>query len=83
MSAMSGELAQLLPTPRHFEQAGELVTEELIAESIVCGPDLDHHVEQLQAYADAGVDELYVQQVGGGHDAFFAAYAEHVLPRFH
>lgn len=79
---LPGELAQLLPTPAHFEQAGELVTEELIGESIACGPDLDLHLERIQAYADAGVDELYVQQVGGGHDAFFAAYAEHVLPRF-
>jgi G6PDH family F420-dependent oxidoreductase len=79
---LPGELPVLLPTPAHFEQAGELVTEELIAESIACGPDLDLHLERIQAYADAGVDELYVQQVGGGHEAFFAAYAEHVLPRF-
>lgn len=79
---LPGELAQILPTPAHFEQAGELVTEERIAESIACGPDIDLHLERVQAYADAGVDELYVQQVGGGHDAFFAAYAEHVLPRF-
>ncbi len=31
---------------------------------------------------DAGVDELYVQQVGGGHDQFFEVYAREVLPRF-
>src|SRR3954447_14506879 len=29
-----GELAQVLPTPAHFEQASELVTEEMIAEAI-------------------------------------------------
>jgi G6PDH family F420-dependent oxidoreductase len=80
--ALPGELAQILPTPAHFEQASQLVTEELVAESIVCGPDVDLHLEQIQAHADAGVDELYVQQVGGNHEAFFAAYAEHVLPRF-
>ncbi|CAB4938385.1 unannotated protein [freshwater metagenome] len=79
---LPGELAQILPTPAHFEQAGQLVTEDLIAESITCGPDVDLHVERIQAYADAGVDELYVQQVGGEHEAFFAAYREHVLPRF-
>lgn len=79
---LPGELAQILPTPAHFEQAGSLVTEELVAESIVCGPDIDKHLEQLQAHADAGVDELYVQQVGGNHEAFFRAYAEHVLPEF-
>jgi G6PDH family F420-dependent oxidoreductase len=80
--ALPGELAQILPTPTHFEQASELVTEEMIAESVPCGPDLDKHVEALQEYADAGADELFVQQIGGGHDAFFEAYEREVLPRF-
>jgi G6PDH family F420-dependent oxidoreductase len=80
--ALPGELAQVLPTPRHFEQACELVTEEMIAGSLPCGPDVDAHVAALQEFADAGVDELYVQQVGGDHDAFFGAYARDVLPRF-
>jgi G6PDH family F420-dependent oxidoreductase len=79
--ALPGELAQVLPSPAHFEQATELVTEEMIASSTPCGPDLDEHVEALRAYADDGVDELYVQQIGGGHEAFFAAYAREVLPR--
>ncbi len=80
--ALPGELAQVLPNPAHFEQASTLVTVEMVAESVPCGPDLDKHVEQLQALADAGVDEAYVQQVGGGHEEFFAAYREHVLPKF-
>jgi G6PDH family F420-dependent oxidoreductase len=80
--SLPGELAQVLPTPAHFEQASELVTEEMIAESVPCGPDLDQHVEALQEYADAGVDELFVQQIGGGQDAFFDVYAREVLPRF-
>ena len=60
-----------------------LITPEMVAEAgLPTGPDLDEHVESLQAYADAGVTELYVQQIGGGHDGFFAAYAKSVLPRF-
>jgi G6PDH family F420-dependent oxidoreductase len=78
--AMPGELAQILPTPAHFEQTAELITEEMIGESVVCGPDLDRHLAQLRQFADAGVDELYVQQVGDGHEAFFAAYRDTVLP---
>ena len=81
--ALPGELAQILPTPRHFEQATELVTEEMIGESVPCGPDLDRHVEALQEYADAGFDELYVQQVGTRHEEFFDVFAREVLPRFH
>jgi G6PDH family F420-dependent oxidoreductase len=79
---LPGELSQVLPTPAHFEQASELVTEEMIADSIVCGPDLDRHVERLREFEDAGFDELYVQQVGGGHERFFELYAREVLPRF-
>jgi len=36
---LPGELAQELPTPQHFEQATSLVTEEMVAEAVVCGPD--------------------------------------------
>jgi G6PDH family F420-dependent oxidoreductase len=79
---LPGELAQVLPTPAHFEQASELVTEEMIGETVPCGPDLDEHLETIQAYADAGVDELYIQQVGGGHEAFFDAYEREILPKF-
>ena len=78
---LPGELAQILPTPAHFEQASSLVTPEMLAESITCGPDVDRHVQTLQAYADAGFDELYVNQIGPDQDAFFAAYRDEVLPR--
>ncbi len=76
-----GELAQVLPQPAHFEQAAELVTEEMISETVPCGPDLDEHVAGLREFADAGVDELFVHQVGGNTEAFFRAYEREVLPR--
>jgi G6PDH family F420-dependent oxidoreductase len=79
---LPGELAQILPTPQHFEQASELVTEEMIAEDTPCGPDVERHIEVIQQYVDAGFDELYVQQIGPEQDAFFEAYAQHVLPGF-
>jgi G6PDH family F420-dependent oxidoreductase len=78
--ALPGELAQILPTPAHFEQASELVTEEMIAQDVTCGPDVDRHLEAIRAYERAGFDELYINQIGPEQDAFFAAYREHVLP---
>jgi G6PDH family F420-dependent oxidoreductase len=78
---LPGELAQVLPTPEHFEQAVELVTEEMIGEAVPCGPDLERHAEAIQEFAEAGVDELYVHQIGGGHEQFFEAYAREILPR--
>ena len=80
--ALPGELAQILPTPQHFEQATQLVTEEMIAEETPCGPDIERHISALREYADAGFDELYVQQIGPEQDGFFDVYREHVLPRF-
>ncbi|HWE34741.1 MAG TPA: TIGR03557 family F420-dependent LLM class oxidoreductase [Solirubrobacteraceae bacterium] len=79
--ALPGELAQVLPTPEHFEQAAELVTEEMVAADVPCGPDVDEHVEAIRAYEEAGFDELYVNQIGPEQDAFFAAYRDQVLPR--
>jgi len=79
---LPGELAQVLPTPAHFEQASELVTEDMVADTVPCGPDLDRHMEALQEYADAGVDELFVQQIGSNQDEFFDTWAKEVLPHF-
>jgi G6PDH family F420-dependent oxidoreductase len=78
---LPGELAQVLPTPRHFEQASELVTPEMVAEAVPCGPDPQRYVDQLRSYLDAGYDEVYVQQIGPDQDQFFEFWTEHVLPR--
>jgi hypothetical protein len=66
---------------QHFEQASELVTEEMLAAEVPCGPDVDRHVEAIREYAEAGFDELYINQIGPEQDAFFEAYREQVLPR--
>jgi G6PDH family F420-dependent oxidoreductase len=80
---LPGELAQVLPTPEHFQQASELVTEDVVREAgLPLGPDVNEHVASVEEYAKAGVDELFVQQIGGGHHAFFDAYGKYVLPRF-
>lgn len=80
--ALPGELAQVLPQPRHFEQASSLVTPEMVGEMVVCGDDADAHVEKLQKFVDAGYDEIYVNQIGPDQRGFFEFYAERILPRF-
>ncbi len=80
---LSGELAQILPTPAHFEQASELVTEAMVAEAVPCGPDIEAQIESFEQYSRAGFDELYVQQIGGASERFFEVYANEVLPYFH
>ena len=80
---MPGLLLTDLPTPEHIEQASSLLSEDMVAQAIPCGADLDRHLREIQAFADAGVDELYVGQIGCGHEDFFHAYEREVLPRFH
>ena len=78
---LPGELAQILPTPSHFEQAATLVTEDMIREAVPCGPDVGALVETFQAFADAGFDELYVQQIGDRQAEFFAVLEQEILPQ--
>ncbi|MET9508196.1 TIGR03557 family F420-dependent LLM class oxidoreductase [Streptomyces flavidovirens] len=78
---LPGELGQVLPVPRHFEQASTLVTEDMVASNVVCGDDTDAHVRGLLAYADAGFDRAYVNQIGPDQREFFDFYRTKVLPQ--
>jgi G6PDH family F420-dependent oxidoreductase len=80
-AGLPGELSQVLPSPKHFEQASELVTEDMTRQSTTCGRDLDAHVRAFQPYADAGFDEIYVSNMGPNHRMFFDLYRDEVLPR--
>ncbi|WP_114423424.1 TIGR03557 family F420-dependent LLM class oxidoreductase [Nocardioides houyundeii] len=80
-SGLPGELAQVLPSPRHFEQASELVTKESTAESLACGPDVDAHVDYLRPAVEAGFDELYVGNIGRHYRDMITTYGAEVLPR--
>ena len=80
-SGLPGELAQVLPTPHHFEQAAELVTPDMLRGQITCGPDPDTHLKMINTYAEAGFDELYVANIGPHHEGFFELYAERILPQ--
>jgi G6PDH family F420-dependent oxidoreductase len=79
---LSGELAQVLPQPAHFDQATELVTEEQIAESVPCGPDTEKLVAAFREFEEAGFDELYVAQIGPRQSEFFEVLERDLLPHF-
>jgi G6PDH family F420-dependent oxidoreductase len=78
---LPGELAQILPTPAHFEQASELVTEEMVADSIPTGADPEDYVKSITEYADAGYDEIYIHNIGPHHEAFFRFFEGKVRPQ--
>lgn len=80
-SGLTGELAQELPTPRMFEQASEMVTEEMAVGDKPHGPDPEPYVQHLQEYVDAGFTELYVQQIGPDQEGFLRFWQAEVAPR--
>lgn len=80
-SGVPGELSQVLPSPRHFEQAAQLVTRDMVKESFVCGPDAQPHLEMIGTYTDAGFDEVYVANSGPNYRELFDLYKREVLPK--
>jgi G6PDH family F420-dependent oxidoreductase len=79
-ASVPGELAQVLPSPRHFEQVSSLVTKEMTREAIVSGPDPQAHVAAVREYVDAGYDEVYVSNMGPHYEGFMRLYRDEVLP---
>lgn len=80
-AGVPGQLSQDLPTPTHFEQASELVTPEMIAENVPCGPDPDKVLESVKKYVDAGFDHVYFHQIGPDQDGFFRFWRDEVARR--
>jgi G6PDH family F420-dependent oxidoreductase len=79
--AINGGAMTELPRPQDFETLAELVREDDLTSSIVCGNDPERHLEGIAAFARAGYDTVYVHQIGPDQDAFFEFYAKEVLPR--
>jgi coenzyme F420-dependent glucose-6-phosphate dehydrogenase len=79
-AAMPGQLSQELALPAYFEQAAQMVTEEMIAAAITCGPDPERHVAAIGEYIDAGFTHVAVHQVGPDQVGFMRFYEREVLP---
>ena len=80
-AAIGGGSFLELPLPAHFEEVAEVIGEEEVAESVVCGPDPERHVAAIREYVDAGYDHVYVHQVGPEQEGFFGFYEREVLPQ--
>lgn len=81
-AAIPGQLSQDLPTPKHYEMASTLVTEELVAAEIVCGPDPQPVAEQLRSMEAAGLDHIHLHQVGPDQEGFLRFWVDEVRPLF-
>jgi coenzyme F420-dependent glucose-6-phosphate dehydrogenase len=79
-TVVPGQLSQDLPTPKHFEQATSIVTAQMVADSMPCGPDADALIKQATDAIEAGVDHLYFHQIGTDQAAFLDAWDREIRP---
>jgi len=80
-AALKGQLSQELALPAHFEQASESVSEDDVAEAIVCGPDVDRFLDKIGEYIDAGFDHVFLHQVGPDQLGFLRFFERELAPR--
>jgi G6PDH family F420-dependent oxidoreductase len=80
-SGLPGELSQVLPSPKHFEQASSLVTPEMTGESVACGPDAVDHLRAFEPYLEVGFDDIYVANMGPHYADMIRMYGDEVLPK--
>jgi hypothetical protein len=75
---------ELARRARIGEEAGSqgLISADMIVEAVPCGPNLDRHVQAVEAYEDAGFDELYIRQIGHVREQCSETHAKEILPRF-
>jgi coenzyme F420-dependent glucose-6-phosphate dehydrogenase len=81
-SAIPGQLGQELALPAHFEQAAQLVTVDMVAEKIPCGPDPKRILDEIGSFVDAGYDHVYLHQVGPEQEGFIRFCEREILPAF-
>jgi coenzyme F420-dependent glucose-6-phosphate dehydrogenase len=79
-AGIPGQLSQDLPTWTHFEQAAELVTEEIATASIPCGPDVEPVLDSVRQFLDAGYDHLYFHQIGTDQEGFLQFWSDTLQP---
>lgn len=82
IAGLPGELDQELRTPKHFEQAAQLVTEEMVAESVICGKDPEPHIKRIQQCIDLGINKVYIHQIGPEQESFMKFYQKEIMPQF-
>ncbi len=80
--ANRGELNRILPTPTHYEQLAQMVTEGDVAQHVPCGPDPEPHIAKIQDGVRMGFDSICVHQIGPQQREFMEFYKDEVLPQF-
>jgi G6PDH family F420-dependent oxidoreductase len=77
-TGLPGQLNQDLRTMLDFEQAVELVTPEIIAAKVPCGPHPEPVIEKVLEARSAGVGQLYFHQIGDDQEGFVTFWEKEI-----
>jgi G6PDH family F420-dependent oxidoreductase len=80
-AAIGGTVLNELARPSEFEQVARLVTEDAVADAVVCGGDPARHMAAIGRYASAGFDTVYIHQVGPDQEVMMQFYRDEIFPR--
>jgi coenzyme F420-dependent glucose-6-phosphate dehydrogenase len=75
-----GELPAELPLPRHFEQAAQQVREDDVRDKVVAGADVARYLDSFRRYAAAGIDHVFLHQIGRDQESFLRFAQSELLP---
>ncbi|AFZ74391.1 TIGR03885 family FMN-dependent LLM class oxidoreductase [Natronobacterium gregoryi] len=79
-NCVPGPVTQTLRTPGEFDELGEEISSEQVAENVRVSADLDEHREWLETDRALGVDKLLLHNVNRNQEQFIEAFGESVLP---
>ena len=67
--------------PESFQEIADQATEDQVAGTIPCGPDLDKIVESVKKYVDAGYTEVAITQIGPDQAGFCEIFEKELGPK--
>lgn len=81
IAGFEGAIMSELPKPSQFEKVAEMITEDDVAESVICGPDPEPFIKKIEEYANAGFDHVWIHQIGPEQEGFFKFYERELRPK--
>lgn len=79
-TGLPGQLAQDLRTVEHMEQAASLVGPEDIESSLPMGPDPEPMINSIEEAEDAGIEYIYLHQIGDPMQGFIDFWVKEIRP---
>jgi coenzyme F420-dependent glucose-6-phosphate dehydrogenase len=78
--AVPGSVKVELALPSQLEAAAGLVQEDDVAKDVICGPDPQKHIAEIEKFAKAGFDHVYIHQVGPEQEECIRFYQREIFP---